>query len=406
DGSYTLTPAQLSGLKLNAAEAGGTLHVVVTSSEGGVSTTSSADIAVTVNPVAEPASLAGTVLTASGNEDTAIALTIVATPFDTDDSLSIKISGIPAGATLNQGTLNADGSYTLTPAQLSGLKLNAAEAGGTLHVVVTSSESGVSTTSSADIAVTVNPVAEPASLAGTVLTASGNEDTAIALTIVATPFDADDSLSIEISGIPAGATLNQGTLNADGSYTLTPAQLSGLQLNAAEAGGTLHVVVTSSEGGVSTTSSADIAVTVNPVAEPASLAGTVLTASGNEDTAIALTIVATAFDTDDNLSINISRIPAGATLNQGTLNPDGSYTLTPAQLSGLKLNAAEAGGTLHVVVTSSESGVSTTSSANIAVTVNPVAEAASLAGTVTSVSGDSDTAIPLTIVVTPFDTDD
>src|SRR4029077_6123970 len=176
--------------------------------------------------------------------------------------------------------------------------------------------------------------------------------------------------------------------------------------NAADTSGTLHVVVTSSEGGVSTTSSADIAVTVNPVAEPASLAGTVLTASGNEDTAIALTIVATPFDTDDSLSIKISGIPAGATLNQGTLNPDGSYTLTPAQLSGLKLNAAEAGGTLHVVVTSSERGVSTTSSITIAFPVNPVAEAASLAGTVTSVSGDSDTAIPLTIVVTPFDTDD
>src|SRR5207247_610552 len=139
----------------------------------------------------------------SGNEDSAIALTIVATKFDIDDVLSIKISGIPAGASLNQGTLNGDGSYTLTPDQLNGLKLNAAEAGGTLHVVVTSSEGGVSTTSSADFAVTGNPVAEAACLSATLLRASGNEGSAIALTIVATPFDGDDTLSIKISGLPA-----------------------------------------------------------------------------------------------------------------------------------------------------------------------------------------------------------
>src|SRR5260370_412504 len=74
-----------------------------------------------------------------------------------------------------------------------------------------------------------------------------------------------------------------------------------------ETSGTLHVVVTSSEGSVSTPSSADIAVTVNPVAEAAVLTGTVLTASGNEGTAIGLTIVAAPVDGDDNLSINIDR---------------------------------------------------------------------------------------------------
>ena len=74
---------------------------------------------------------------------------------------------------------------------------------------------------------------------------------------MATPVDADDSLSINISGIPAGATLNHGTLNGNGSYTLTPAQLAGLQLQASEGSGTLHVVVTSSEGSSTATSSGE-----------------------------------------------------------------------------------------------------------------------------------------------------
>src|SRR5437660_1702556 len=37
-------------------------------------------------------------------------------------------------------------------------------------------------------------------------------------------------ISVTITGVPAGATLSAGTLNNDGSYTLTPAQLSGLYL--------------------------------------------------------------------------------------------------------------------------------------------------------------------------------
>jgi hypothetical protein len=46
--------------------------------------------------------------------------------------VSIAISGLPAGATLSAGTFNSDGSYTLTPGQLPGLVLNAAETSGTL----------------------------------------------------------------------------------------------------------------------------------------------------------------------------------------------------------------------------------------------------------------------------------
>src|SRR5205823_5333598 len=100
---------------------------------------------------------------------------------------------------------------------------------------------------------------EAASLTGTVLTASGNEGAAIDLTIVATAADDDDSLSITISGVPAGASLNHGTDNGDGSYTLSVADLAGLKITSAEDSATLHVVVTSSEGASSTTSSADIA---------------------------------------------------------------------------------------------------------------------------------------------------
>ena len=53
-----------------------------------------------------------------GDEDNSIALTITSSLLDTDGSetLSIEISGVPAGATLSAGTDNGGGLWTLTPA--------------------------------------------------------------------------------------------------------------------------------------------------------------------------------------------------------------------------------------------------------------------------------------------------
>ena len=63
--------------------------------------------------------------TATGDEDGAIALTITSSLLDTDGSetLSIEITGVPAGATLSAGTDNGGGSWTLTPAELAGLTI-------------------------------------------------------------------------------------------------------------------------------------------------------------------------------------------------------------------------------------------------------------------------------------------
>ena len=336
-GSWTLTAPQLSGLKLNAGETSGTLHVIATNTTTGeVASSATSDIAVTVSPAPEAPSLAGTVLTASGVEGTAIPLTITATPVDGDDVLSISISGVPLDATLSAGTNNGGGNWTLTAAQLVGLKLNAGETSGTLHVTATNTTTGeVASSATSDIAVTVSPAPEAPSLAGTVLTASGVEGTAIPLTITATPVDGDDVLSISVSGVPLDATLSAGTNNGGGNWTLTAAQLVGLKLNAGETSGTLHVTATNTTTGeVASSAPSDIAVTVNPGPEAPSLAGTVLTASGVEGTAIPLTITATPVDGDDVLSISVSGVPLDATLSAGTNNGGGNWTLTAAQLSG------------------------------------------------------------------------
>src|SRR5437879_9692387 len=92
-----------------------------------------------------------------------------------------SISGIPAGASLNQGTLNQDGSYTLSPSDLSGLTITLAShasADFDLTVTATSHDDHQTTTSAAQqIHVAVAPEAPVL----TVADASGNEDTAISL---------------------------------------------------------------------------------------------------------------------------------------------------------------------------------------------------------------------------------
>ena len=208
--------------------------------------------------------------------------------------LSISVSGVPLDATLSAGTNNGGGNWTLTAAQLVGLKLNAGETAATLHVTATNTTTGeVASSATSDIAVTVNPGPEAPSLAGTVLTASGVEGTAIPLTITATPVDGDDVLSISVSGVPLDATLSAGTNNGGGNWTLTAAQLVGLKLNAGETAATLHVTATNTTTGeVASSATSDIAVTVNPLAENPVLgeaSASVTVSEGSQGNALGLT---------------------------------------------------------------------------------------------------------------------
>ena len=132
------------------------------------------------------------------------------------------------GALLNQGRLQADGSWVLVQAQLSGLTLTPAKHSDddfrlTIRSVSTEGENG-STAEVVDyLDVRVDAVADKPSL--TVSNARGDEDTAIALDIQTHLHDQDGSETqhIIISGLPTGALLNQGRLQADGSWKLLAA---------------------------------------------------------------------------------------------------------------------------------------------------------------------------------------
>ena len=136
--------------------------------DGGDDTSVTHTFTITVNAVADIPSL--TVDSATGKEASAIALPISAELGDVDgsESLMIEISGVPTTATLSAGINGGGGVWTLTPAQLAGLKLtNPDNLTFTLSVkaTATESENGDSAEQTVSLPVVINNV-KPIVLSG------------------------------------------------------------------------------------------------------------------------------------------------------------------------------------------------------------------------------------------------
>jgi hypothetical protein len=185
------------------------------------------------------------------------------------------------------------------------------------------------------------------------VTASGVEGGAIGLdlgvAIQGRAGEGNSLSSLVVGAIPLGAVLSDGhghSFTASAGSTavdLVGWTLAGLSITpAGDKGFTLGIAATEkdAEGTASTVASGTLDVTVLPGAKQPVL--NVQAAAGNEGTAIPLTI--SAAQADDTLSpLNLSVTIAGlqgATLNHGTLNADGSYTLGAADLAGLVLTPA------------------------------------------------------------------
>src|SRR6185437_6526413 len=125
--------------------------------------------------------------------------------------------------------------------------------------------------------------------------------------------------------------------------------------------------------------SKSVTVTVDPVAQTPSLVAP--TDSGNEGTPIALNI-ASALPANDvptgALSLVISNVPAGASLNHGHDNGDGTWSLAGTDPAGFS------GGNIYLVVTATDTEATSHTSATTApvvqkIIVNTVAQAPTLA---------------------------
>ncbi|MBA2369226.1 MAG: DUF4347 domain-containing protein [Candidatus Protochlamydia sp.] len=422
-GHWQLNSENLTGLTITPAlnsSTDFTLTVKATSTEANNDTASVIQsISVDVNAVANAPNLA-VAASSSGNENTAIPLNIAASLNDVDgsESLVIDITGVPTGATLSAGINLGGGHWQLSSEDLVGLTITPALNSGNdfnLTVKATSTESSNNAIASVtqSIFIDLTAVANVPNLAVDA-SAAGKENAAIPLNIAASLNDIDgsESLVIDITGVPSGASLSAGVNLGGGHWQLSSEELAGLTITPAANSNTdftLTVKATSTEANNDTASvTQSIFVDLNAVANAPNL--TVVNAIGNEDTAIPLNISSSLVDSDGSeaLAIHIGNVPAGALLTAGINLGGGNWLLTPAQLNGLKLIPAlhyANDFTLTVKAISTENSNNSTASVTkfLGVKINAVADLPNL--TVINAIGNEDTAIPLNISSSLVDTD-
>ena len=286
--------------------------------------------------------------------------------------VTVTVSGVPDGATLNVGTDNGDGTWTVSAEDAGNLQVTLAEGDGGPHditLTVTDEDGDVLATQNVE--------------AGDGFGFTADLDVSAALTDI----DGSESLSVTIDGLPDGAVLSSGTQNEDGSWTVDAGDLDGLsvKLPSDAVGFDVTVTATSTENDgdtstVTTTFSVDVP---DHIADGATI--DVADAAGNEDTAIALNIDVTQIDTDgsETMTITISGVPSGAELSAGTNNGDGTWTLEQGDLQNLSITPADDSNqdfqlTVTTTTTEESSGDTSTSTATIDVDVTGVADTPSL----------------------------
>ena len=233
----------------------------------------------------------------------------------------------------------------------------------------------------------------------TVNDATGLANAAIPLNISVDFADSDgnDIRTILISGLPSGATLSAGTNNNNGSYTLTPAQLTGLTVTpTTDADFILTVTATASEtAGDTAYTTADLQITVNESLPTVSLA--VAPASVTEDGVnnILYTFTRTG-STTNALTVNFTR--------SGSADITTDYTQTGATITGNNGTITFAAGSSTATITVNPTQDSTVESDEIVgiTLATGTGYTVGTAGTVNSTILNDDSPLPnISFYVTP-----
>ncbi len=376
-GQYTYTP----GTNFNGSDS----FQVKVADPSGAFTTQTVNVGVVaVNDA--PVVAAATVAVAT-NEDTAITGAVVASDID-GDVLGYAVATGPAHGALALDA--ATGQYTYTP----GANFN----GSDRFQVKVADSSGAFATQTVNVGVVaVNDA--PVVAAATVAVAT-NEDTAITGVVVASDIDGDVLGYVVATGPAHGALVLD---SATGQYTYSPeANFSGADkfivqvtdavgatasqtINVSTAGVVDAPTLSTVNQSISLSGSVQVGTRVGDTIVAAAGVTHILGAAGN-DTIIAanastvttlLGIAAALQDRDgsEQLTVQVSGVPAGGHLSAGQVNANGSWTLTPANLVGLTITAPTLSDiTLHVTATSTEiAGGSSTVAHDLTITFDRAA---------------------------------
>jgi VCBS repeat-containing protein len=251
-------------------------------------------VSITVNAVNDAPVASGA--TVSTNEDTALSGNLPAATDTENDTVTYAKATDPTNGTV---TVNANGSYTYTPA--------ANYHGSDSFTYTVSDGNGGSNTYTINI--TVNAVNDAPVAAGA--TVSTNEDTALSGNLPTATDTENDTVTYAKATDPTNGTV---TVNANGSYTYTPA---------ANYHGSDSFTYTVSDGnGGSNTYTINI--TVNAVNDAPVASGA--TVSTNEDTVLSGNLPTATDAESDSVTYAKATDPTNGTV---TVNANGSYTYTP-----------------------------------------------------------------------------
>ena len=337
-----------------------TLTVNATASETGASAVvSTQTITLDVSPVQSTGATIATPTTVADTENHAASFTLNVGDYSanasTDTLTNVSVTGAPNGSTLTVGGVaipqNADGSFTLSPDQVTDASLAITpptDYSGSMTLTVSATIEDVNgnlVTNTANTTVNVTAVTQGASIAAPT-TVNGLENNAGSFALSVNDAHTNEAVTaVNITGAPTGSTLTVGGVaiaqNADGSFTLTPAEASDGSLSITpptDYSGTIHLVVnaTAQETGVAAvTTSQTITLNVGAVTQGATITAPTST-TGNENAATAISLNVSDTHTGETVdSVQIFGAPAGSVLHVDgvavTANADGSFTLTAAQ---------------------------------------------------------------------------
>ncbi|CDT69034.1 conserved hypothetical protein [Vibrio coralliirubri] len=167
----------------------------------------------------------------------------------------------------------------------------------------------------------------------------GTEDTPVPLDIDAalTDTDGSENLAILIEDVPEGSSLSAGTDNGDGTWSLQPSELEGLEfIPSGDFNGdvvlTVNATSTDVDTGTTATATQDVTIHISPANDAPEVDGDISAVTA-EDNSITLTQEqllehAVDIDGDDLSAINLTTNDENATVQ---MNDDGSFTITPSE---------------------------------------------------------------------------
>ncbi len=240
----------------------------------------------------------------------------------TYDATKLEIKGYTLDNTIATGGYVAEnntvaGTYKLAWARASALSGSGVIAyvkakvkvKSTINVVLSSFKfnAGLPVTVAIDGLITV--VNQKPVFAAATQTLTGNENAALALTVVATDGDSD-VLTYSATGLPTGATLSTA-----GAFAWTPTYAQA---------GTYTVVITASDGSDTATMTLNITVKdVNRVPKISLSSASPFTIG--EGTELKFKVITSDDDTDNTLTLSATGVPSGATFTAAT----GDFSWTP-----------------------------------------------------------------------------